>query len=1053
MFMEQLKAETGEALFDKAVSHYRSGNIKSYSFSGRGKSNFKIKAIVQAAGAFGVTISLSFDTNWFKIDHYCTCAANGARLCEHAAAVIYKFLADDFSKINRRPMQPAEPQGGIAQLQLAVAPAEPAVITYAIHGLGTTTEYFQLTPTVPQRDKTFCGQLVECLGDINYSARKREELLQALSGFDRLVFCFLENKLSRKELSSRTVFLPKSRESLQLIVTLSEAGRAVVGETGQPLQLGEPLKPRVCLDGTETRLEFTPAPAELEMLGLVNQDLNYMFCQDTLRLIDRSVLDKLPPEVIIAPEQLGEVLFEILPRLSEQVRLEVAPQFQSQQLQLNRPEISLDFRYERAPDRIVCRPEIKLDATVYRGENCRRLLAGAAAPEYRRSPDNPRQWLTVDRQPLTELSQFLKRNQFQFSGGDWLITEIGALLQFMRDGRRQLPPEWPITANPEFTGFQIAPLQPEPYVRVDLTERIDWFDFEVYYNLSGATYTHREIMAMLRRTAGGNFLQAGEQWFLIEDPAKMELMDRICGDGAEETGPRREQAYNLPFFRQLLRDQGITVRGNHLYDRFETDISQTGLLETCPLPPGLRGALRPYQQEGFYWLRFLHKYHFGGILADDMGLGKTIQVLTLIKSLPDQGPSLIVCPRSLIYNWAAEVAKFYPGTPCLVYHGVPEERAACRPSFGDQEIIITTYDTLVNDSEALQDYVFHYCILDEAQHIKNPRTGRARECKKVKARFRLVVTGTPVENHLEDLWSLFDFVMPKYLGGPAQFKAKYVETLKKPDYREQLAVLNQKIAPFMLRRQKAAVLPELPPKMVIVRNVPLSQLQEDVYRDILKQVRQEIINSVASFGLEKSRLTVLSALTKLRQLCDHPSLALPEISAAADSGKIEAFMEVINEAIDGGHKIVVFSQFVRMLKLIRTKLQEAGINCVYLDGSTTDRMDRINCYNNTPEIPVFLISLKAGGVGINLTAADIVIHTDPWWNPMAEDQATDRVHRIGQQRQVMVYKLISRGTVEEKLLQLQERKRAVFDAVIHNNGNPVDSLTWEDIRELFAIEG
>ncbi|MGD9156031.1 MAG: hypothetical protein PVG90_11105 [Bacillota bacterium] len=241
MFMEQLKVEAGEALFDKAVSHYRSGNIKSYSFSGRGKSNFKIKAIVQAAGAFGVTISLSFDTNWFEIDHYCTCAANGARLCEHAAAVIYKFLADDFPKINRRPMQPAEPQGGIAQLQLAVAPAEPAVITYAIHGLGTTTEFFQLTPTVPQRDKAFCGQLVECLGDINYSAWKREELLQSLSGFDRLVFCFLENKLSRKELSSRTVFLPKSRESLQLIVTLSEAGRAVVGETGQPLQLGEPL--------------------------------------------------------------------------------------------------------------------------------------------------------------------------------------------------------------------------------------------------------------------------------------------------------------------------------------------------------------------------------------------------------------------------------------------------------------------------------------------------------------------------------------------------------------------------------------------------------------------------------------------------------------------------------------------------------------------------------------------------------------------------------------------------------------------------------------------
>jgi superfamily II DNA or RNA helicase len=1052
MLMEHLKSEAGETLFNKAVSHYQSGNIKSYSVSNRRKSSYQIKAIVTAAGAFGVSINLVFTNNRFKIDPYCTCASGSVGLCEHAVAAVYKFLADDFPKINHQAIKSVPPKGGLDQLKLAAAaPTGPAAITYGIGNLNTATETFQFTFTVPGREDTFCVQLVECLGDLNYSARKREELLNTLSGLDRLVFCFLENKLSGKDSPRKTVFLPKSREVVQLIGALTEANRVVVFETGHPLQLGEPLKPKVRLDGIESRLEFTSDLAEFDLLGFCDQELNYVICQDTLHLIDRSGLEKLPSEIMIAPEQLGEVLFEILPRLSATIRLEIAPQFHSHKLRRDLPEISLDFRYEPEQKQIVLQPEIKLGAAVYRGEDCLRLLS--AEPEYRRSSDDPRQWLTVDRQPLTELARFLKHNQFEFLTGEWLLKEEGPLLQFMLNGREQLPPEWRITTNSAFDAFKITPFRPEPYVQLDLSERIDWFDFKVYYNLGGATYTHQEIMAMLRRTASGCYLHAGEQWFFIEDPAKLELMEQTCGSDAAKTGPRREQAYNLIFFRQLLQDHGISVRGNPLYDRFESDISRAGLLETCPLPPELRGELRPYQKEGFYWLRFLHKYRFGGILADDMGLGKTIQVLTLLKSLPDQGPSLIVCPRSLVYNWAAEVAKFYPETACLVYHGSPEVRAAARPSFGEQEIIITTYDIVVNDSAALQEYVFHYCILDEAQHIKNRRTGRARECKNIKARLRLVVTGTPVENHLEDLWSLFDFLMPGYLESLAQFQTKYVESLKRPDYQKSLAILRQKIAPFMLRRHKTAVLPELPPKIVTIRKVLFSQLQEDVYQTILKQVQQKIITSVTNFGLEKSRLTVLSALTKLRQLCDHPSLALPEVGADADSGKIEALMEVINEAVDGGHKIVVFSQFVRMLKLIRTNLQESGITCVYLDGSTTDRMDRINCFNNTPEIPVFLISLKAGGVGINLTAADIVIHTDPWWNPMAEDQATDRAHRIGQQRQVMVYKLITVGTVEEKLLKLQERKRAVFDAVIQNNANPVDSLTWEDIRELLEIEG
>ncbi|MGE5583545.1 MAG: DEAD/DEAH box helicase, partial [Bacillota bacterium] len=735
------------------------------------------------------------------------------------------------------------------------------------------------------------------------------------------------------------------------------------------------------------------------------------------------------------------------PRLSEKVHLESAPEFHSHVLLLRQPEIGLFFDYY--PEEVSCRPEVKILDQVYRGRDCWRLLTEETS--YDRSPTNPRQWFSINRQPLKELGRFLERNRFEFAADSWLLKERGDLLKFMLNGLQQLPAEWLVTTSPAFAAFKIAPVKLEPQVHVELDGKIDWFDFEIYYNLGGVTYTQREIQAMIRRTGSGNYILAGDQWFFIEEAAKMELLERSLPSDKTGTGPAREKGFNLVFFRQLLQEQGITIQGNAVYDQFEADISGANLVKDVPLPETLRGELRPYQKEGFNWLRFLHKYRFGGILADDMGLGKTIQALTLIKSLPKEEPSLVVCPRSLVYNWAAEVDRFYPGTARLVYHGPPETRERLRSSFQDQEIIITTYDIVVNDIEALQNYFFYYCILDEAQQIKNQQTQRAKECKKITARHRLVLTGTPVENRLEDLWSLFDFLLPDYLGNQNEFKEKYVTPLKKPGNQGSLDLLKRKIAPFMLRRRKEDVLAELPPKIITQRNVLMTQLQEDVYRAILKEVQQEVLSSVSNFGLEKSRLTVLSALTKLRQLCDHPSLAVPEVSPEVDSGKIEALMELILEAVAGGHKIVVFSQFVRMLKLIRLKFQENRLNYVYLDGSTTDRQERIDCFNSNPDIPVFLISLKAGGVGINLTAADIVIQVDPWWNPMVEEQATDRVHRIGQQKQVLVYKLVTAGTVEEKLVLLQQRKKALFDAVFKDYNAPVNSLTWEDIKELLEI--
>lgn len=1045
MLLEKLKLDAGEPVFEKAVSYYQTGNIKSYAFTQQGNSRYQIKAIVKASGAYGVNIKLDFIYNQVKIDHYCTCGSN--QLCEHATAVAYKFISDDLPKFNSKLIKPA-PAEGIELLKLvAVCSSAKAELHYTISGLDNQAENFQLTFNSQERDETFLSQLVEGLGDINYSAGKREQLLNSLTGFDYLVVTYLENILTGKDPRRKSVFFSKSKENLQLIITLIQNSRVISNHTSQPLEFGETLKPRVYLSGDEVRLQFTYDLAQFELLGFFDQNLNYVINDNTLHLIETSVLEKLPAEIIIAPEQLGEVLFEILPKLAEKVQLELAPIFQFHQLVLQEPELSLYFNYQQ--ETVVCQPQIKLLDQVYCYQDCWQLLH--REPSYKRSYDDPQRWLAINRQPFAELLNFLQQNKFEFSATEWVMNGQGQQLKFMMNGLEQLSGKWPVTTGSGFTEFQITPVKLVPLVEMAIDEKIDWFDLNIYYNLGGQTYSHQQISLMLRRTDSGNYLQLGNQWFFIEESAKFDLLEQTFIPGAKKTGPITEKCYNILFFRQLLREHEIEIKGNALYCQFETDVASAGLIETSPLPESLQGTLRPYQKDGFYWLRFLHKYHFGGILADDMGLGKTLQVLTLVKSLPKDQPTLVVCPRSLIYNWAAEIEKFYPGTTYLVYHGSPETREMLRSTIPDQEFVITTYDIIVNDIETLQNYSFYYCILDEAQQIKNQQTQRARDTKKINSRYRLILTGTPVENRLEDLWSLFDFLMPGYLENHHQFKEKYVSALKKPGLPDSLELLRKKIAPFMLRRLKETVLTELPPKMEIQRNVMMTQLQEDVYRTILKQTKQEVLNSISNLGLNKSRITVLAALTKLRQLCDHPSLALPEISAEADSGKIDALMELIFEAIDSGHKMVVFSQFVRMLKLIRAKLNKAQINYVYLDGSTSDRMERINCFNNNPEIPVFLISLKAGGVGINLTAADIVIHTDPWWNPMVEQQATDRVHRMGQQRQVMVYKLVTIGTVEEKLVKLQKRKKALFDAIIQANGDPVDSLTWEDIRELFEL--
>ena len=487
------------------------------------------------------------------------------------------------------------------------------------------------------------------------------------------------------------------------------------------------------------------------------------------------------------------------------------------------------------------------------------------------------------------------------------------------------------------------------------------------------------------------------------------------------------------------------------------------------IPQPLQKVLRPYQVNGVLWLRWIERGSFGGILADEMGLGKTLQTLAWLsmeRVRPESRglPALVVCPTSLVQNWEHEAACFTPWLKTLVISGADRHEL-----FGEipkHDLVITSYALLRRDMEAYGQHAFSVCVLDEAQNIKNRDTRNAQTVKQVAAHIRLAITGTPIENSLADLWSIFDFLMPGYLAEYEDFRAAYEipislrtsDAAQPADIRDGercLARLRDKIRPFLLRRLKTAVARDLPAKIVQVSWTAMSPDQMEVYRGLRDRIGEQISNAVAAQGLERSRMLILTGLLRLRQAACHLALLgehNPKPDAAEPSGKLAQLLELLEDAASEGHRILVFSQFVEMLHLIRDALDARKCPYCYLDGSSTDRLETVHRFNADPSIPVFLISLKAGGTGLNLTGADEVVLFDPWWNPAIEQQAIDRAHRIGQKRTVHALKLITPGTVEEKVLEMQRRKSAIIDATISaSDAQTVASLSWDDVKSLFEL--
>ncbi len=613
---------------------------------------------------------------------------------------------------------------------------------------------------------------------------------------------------------------------------------------------------------------------------------------------------------------------------------------------------------------------------------------------------------------------------------------------------------WEISDASSFD-IEVVPIET---IDAQIDEGFGWFDLSFSISIEGKAYNTIPIITELLQQYDTPeqmpqllYIHLEDQRYaLLEKKAIVPIVETLFdlfGDQNEERF--KLYGYDAPLLNDLLKSN-IDFSGSQKLLEIAQKLQSFEKIERITPPEGLYASLREYQIEGISWMQFLREYGFGAILADDMGLGKTIQTLGHILIEKQSGrmdnPVLIVAPTSLMSNWKRECERFTPQLSVLVLQG--SDRKTRFDCVEEYDIVLSTYPLIVRDYDALKHYEYYYLILDEAQQIKNHRSKAAQYLRTLKSRYRLCLTGTPMENHLGELWGLFDFVMPGFLFAEKFYNENFRYPVEKEGSSERQNLLNRRIRPFLLRRSKDEVIKELPPKTEIIHRISFDKKQAALYESIRIAMDKQVRDAIAKKGLARSQIMVLDALLKMRQVCCDPSLLkLEQAQSVGESAKLDALFDLLEELIEEKRRILLFSQFTQMLALIEKRLKKMKIPYSKLTGATRKRDEVIDAFKKG-EVPLFLISLKAGGVGLNLTEADTVIHYDPWWNPAAENQATDRAYRIGQDKPVFVYKLIVENTLEEKILQLQERKQALADGV-YSDKNDTAGLRQEDLIELF----
>jgi superfamily II DNA or RNA helicase len=1024
------------------------------------------------------------------IENLCTCrdAREWGKICAHGVAVGLHWLKAQTAEANQAP---ARPRASGAQ------PKVPARRVSALQrdAAGELAELFIILP--PNLDQAIARGKVMLVFEAKWSGGRCP--LNALPKGRAYAFspqdnAFIERLETLTNGETPTLLQMETEDFAALLpalaghpnITLGKASEVTV--TKRPM--GLPLRATLEANG-EIVLALKEKTPAFVMVG------DWAWQEQTFQPLGlpSAAKESLRAPVRVPRSQVPHFLSQQWPQLQAAGGLEANFKLEDFTLEPQAPRFLLELKGGLA----------QLGALLQCAYGPRVMTVGVTASDenvWLPDPEVPTRYSTRDFNAERAALARLQRSGFSGPDAQGKLQLLGqnAVLNFFACEFAKLQRAWSVKLDEHLENRTMKNIERvEPQFQIT-SSGVQWFDLGVVFASGGGeTFSPADIQRLILSGQSHTRLRNGKM--AVIDTGAVEELQEVLLDCAPE---QHAQGYRIAsqqagFLEATLRQHADwKVQAPSAWRERAAKQSGEAKLE-CPPLGNLETVLRPYQKQGVAWLHFLRAHGFGGILADEMGLGKTLQTLAFLNTLrnaecgarsepqtaaaaiphsPLRAPHLIVCPTSLVFNWVAEAKKFTPELKVLALHG-PDRHAR----FGQipaHDIVVTSYALIRRDAERYRELEFDTVSLDEAQHIKNRQTQNAQAVKAVRARHRIVLTGTPLENSVLDLWSIFDFLMPGYLGTAQDFRERYELPITKEKSEAAQTRLARRLRPFMLRRLKQEVASDLPAKLEQIAFCELTPDQRSVYQQVIEASRKEVLEALGAQGVARSRMVVLTALLRLRQVCcDLRLLKLekrsdgamecgsdaqtdsalnhsitpplhPAAAPSSASGKLDMFGELLEEVIDGGHRLLVFSQFVGMLTLLKAKLTAEGIEFCYLDGSTTDRAGVVEQFQTNAAIPVFLISLKAGGVGLNLTGADTVVHFDPWWNPAVEDQATDRAHRIGQTKVVTSYKLITRDTVEEKILTLQSRKREIIQATIGGEAEFAASLSWEEIQELLA---
>jgi superfamily II DNA or RNA helicase len=989
--------------------------------------------------------------NKVDIENMCTCRASRewGTICSHSVAVGLHYLQ------SLQPTVPASKQAGLAtpppEMKPTASASRPGKVLLRGNGNGEPCELFVILP--PNLEPALArGKLMVCFEGKWRAGRMPLNALPKNQPFDFSAedAALLEVAESLADGETPAMIMLDAKDFAKLLPALKAHPGVTLGKSTPVTVSGEPtpLAVKAMLEANgEIVVSLKDKPASA---CLVNNEWAYAKNEFRPLGLSQGFENLLASPVRVPRSQVPMFLSQQWPKLASSGKVDANFKLEDFSFEPQAPKFHLELKGGLA----------QLSALLQCAYGARIMTVGVTSKdESLWLPDPQLMTRYSTRDYGSEQAALGRLLRAGFTGPDsqgrYQLLGQNQILNYFARLHPKLEKEWTVTLEERLERSTAANIERvEPKFEVT-SSGVQWFDLGVVFaSQSGEKFSNSEIQRLILSGQSHTRLKNGK--YAVIDTSAVEELQEVLLDCSPEQHANgyRLSSTQAGFLESTLQQHGWQAKAPTQWRERALQQSGEAKLE-CPPLGDLEDVLRPYQKTGVAWLHFLRANRFGGILADEMGLGKTLQTLAFLRNVQgkangsERKPSLIICPTSLVFNWVAEAKKFTPTLKVLALNG--PQRHGLFPQIPEHDLIVTSYALIRRDLEQHRATEFDTVVLDEAQHIKNRQTQNAQAVKAIRSQHRLVLTGTPLENSVLDLWSIFDFLMPGYLGSAQDFKERYEGPIVRGKDQAAQGRLARRLRPFILRRLKTEVAKDLPDRLEQVSFCELTSDQKAVYERVIEASRKEVLEAVGAQGVAKSRMVILTALLRLRQVCcDLRLLNLENTDPNNSSGKLDLFSELLEEVVDGGHRVLVFSQFVSMLQLIKQKLEAEQIEYCYLDGSTTNRGEVVERFQKTSTIPVFLISLKAGGVGLNLTGADTVIHFDPWWNPAVEDQATSRAHRIGQTRVVTSYKLITRDTVEEKILSLQARKKEIIQATLSGEEDLASALTWEEIQDLLS---